>query len=164
MQSAHLTIRPTEARDRAGLIDLLSSADVRRFLGGPVDEELAASQVSSTSSARPGRFTVEKDGCFLGTVMVDRRPASRPGHLAPAGSELEISYTFLPRAWGNGYATESVRCVLEWVGRVLPGEPVVLCTQVANVPSVRLAERLGFAESQRFTEFGAEQWFGHTTP
>ncbi|MGY4771462.1 GNAT family N-acetyltransferase [Kribbella sp. CWNU-51] len=64
------------------------------------------------------------------------------------------------RAWGRGYATEAVGAALEWVTEVLPGEPVVLCTQSANEPSVRLAERLGFAEVERFKEFDAEQWFG----
>ena len=36
----------------------------------------------------------------------------------------------------------------------------MVCTQSANAASVRLAERLGFAEAGRFEEFGAEQWFG----
>jgi len=164
MQSARLTIRPTEAQDREGLIALLVSADVRRFLGGPLDRAVAESHVSATPIVRPGRFTVEKDDLFLGTVMVDRRSASRPGHLAPMASEVEISYTFLPPWWGSGFATEAVECVLNWIASVLPGEPVVLCTQLANDASVRLAKRVGFTQHQRFVEFGAEQWFGYTTP
>jgi RimJ/RimL family protein N-acetyltransferase len=164
MQSARLTIRPTEPQDRAGLIGLLASADVRRFLGGPVDRTVAEAQVSATSIVHPGRFTVEREGRFIGTVMVDRRVASRPGHLAPMGSDVEISYTFLPLGWGSGLATEAVECVLRWIASALPGEPVVLCTQVANTASVRLAERVGFTEHQRFVEFGAEQWFGYATP
>jgi RimJ/RimL family protein N-acetyltransferase len=164
IQSARLTIRPTEVHDRAGLTDLLTSAEVRRFLGGPLDRTAAESHVSATPVVRPGRFTVERDGRFIGTVMVDRRPASRPGHLSPGASEVEISYTFLPLGWGGGFATEAVECVLKWIARVLPGDPVVLCTQVANDASVRLAERVGFTEHQRFVEFGAEQWLGYTTP
>lgn len=42
----------------------------------------------------------------------------------------------------------------------LPGEAVVLRTQTANTPSMRLAEKLGFTEVERYEEFGAEQWFG----
>ena len=77
---------------------------------------------------------------------------------------MEISYTFLPEAWGMGFAREAVETVLQWCEAVLPGEPVVLCTQVANTASVKLAERLGFAEVQLFEEFGADQWFGVWTP
>lgn len=36
----------------------------------------------------------------------------------------------------------------------------MLCAQTANVRSTRLAMRLGFAEVERFEEYGAEQWFG----
>lgn len=42
----------------------------------------------------------------------------------------------------------------------LPGEPVVLFTQTANVRSMRLAAKLGFTEVERFQAYGAEQWFG----
>ena len=112
----------------------------------------------------PGRFAVEAMGRFVGAVMVDRRPLARPGHLAYGVPEAEISYTFLPRTWGNGYATEAVAAVLQWLATTLPGEPVVLCTQVANEASVRLATRLGFQEVTRFEEFGAEQWFGVRFP
>lgn len=164
MHSARLTIRPTATQDRDGLIELLASEDVRQFLGGPFDRVAAESQVSATPVDRPGRFTVEEDGRFLGAITVDRRPASRPGHLTPKASEVEISYTFLPSAWGRGFATEAVERVLDWIASVLPGEPVVLCTQVANDASVRLAERVGFTQHSRFVEFGAEQWFGYTTP
>ena len=45
-----------------------------------------------------------------------------------------------------------------------PGESVVLCTQTANVASMRLAAKLGFAEVRRFEKFGAEQWFGVWPP
>jgi RimJ/RimL family protein N-acetyltransferase len=51
--------------------------------------------------------------------------------------------------------------VLGWIDATLPGEPVVLTTQVANERSLRLARRLGFVEVERFTAYGAEQWFGH---
>ncbi|GAA2598220.1 hypothetical protein Stube_46880 [Streptomyces tubercidicus] len=37
---------------------------------------------------------------------------------------------------------------------------MVLAAQTANVPSMRLAARLGFIEVERFQAYGAEQWFG----
>jgi RimJ/RimL family protein N-acetyltransferase len=40
------------------------------------------------------------------------------------------------------------------------GRPVVLCTQTANDPSMRVAAKLGFTEVEKFEEYGAEQWFG----
>ena len=66
--------------------------------------------------------------------------------------------------WGRGYAAEACGAVLGWSDIALPGEPLVLCTQTANVASMRLAERLGFAEVARFEEFGAEQRSGVRWP
>jgi RimJ/RimL family protein N-acetyltransferase len=41
---------------------------------------------------------------------------------------------------------------------------VVLCTQAANYPSLRLAGKLGFIEVEQFEDYGAEQWFGVLYP
>src|SRR5580700_7185720 len=67
---------------------------------------------------------------------------------------------FLPQAWGHGYAWEACVAALAWFDGALPGEPLVLCTQIANDRAMRLAARLGFTEVERFEEYGAEQWFG----
>ncbi|RAJ82675.1 acetyltransferase (GNAT) family protein [Streptomyces sp. PsTaAH-137] len=71
---------------------------------------------------------------------------------------------FLPKAWGHGYAAEACQAALDWFAETLPGEPVVLSTQTAHTRSVRLAAKLGFTETERFDEFGAEQWFGVRYP
>lgn len=85
-------------------------------------------------------------------------------HVRREAGEAELGYLFLPGAWGHGYATEACAAALDWFAGVLPGEPVVLCTQVANHRAVRLAARLGFTEVRRFAEYGAEQWFGVWSP
>ena len=80
--------------------------------------------------------------------------------LANQGGEAELGYMVLPDAWGHGYATEACTAALDWSTDALPAEPVVLCTQTANTPSLRLATKLGFTEVARFEEWGAQQWFG----
>lgn len=109
---------------------------------------------------RPGLFAVDLDGAMIGIVTLDRRDPERPGHVRPEAEEAELGYTFLPEAWGRGYAAEACAAVLDWFADAFPGEPVVLCTQTANTRSMRLAAGLGFTEVERFEEFGAEQWFG----
>ena len=71
---------------------------------------------------------------------------------------------FLPQAWGCGYATEACAAALDWFADALPGEPVVLSTQTANEPSMRVAAKLGFTEVERFEDYGAEQWLGVWSP
>jgi len=160
IRTDRLVLRATCAEDRPGYLELQCSAEVRRYLGGPRPRVDVEASMPAVPGDRPGVFAVALRAAFIGTVMVSRREPTRPGHVRPDGEELEISYTFLPRSWGQGLATEAVTAVLDWIGNELPGEPVVLCTQSANTASVALARRLGFVELERFVEFGAEQWFG----
>jgi RimJ/RimL family protein N-acetyltransferase len=162
IRTERLVLRETEARDRAGVIDLNASAEVRAYLGGPTPRE-ELERVLPEVGRRPGLFAVEHDGALIGTLHVQRRGADRPGHVREGGGEVELGYMFLAEAWGHGYATEACAAALGWIATALPGEPVLLCTQTANAASVRVAEKLGFTEVERFEEFGAEQWLGRWT-
>jgi RimJ/RimL family protein N-acetyltransferase len=158
-----LLLREPEARERPAVIELNASPEVRAYLGGPVPRDELERVVPAEPRRRSGLF-VDLAGTMIGVVTLDRRDGDRPGHLAPEGGEAELGYVFLPTAWGRGYAAEACAAVLAWSDEALPGEPVVLCTQTANAASMSLAARLGFAEVERFEEFGAEQWFGVRWP
>ncbi len=108
----------------------------------------------------PGVFAVALNEQFIGSIRLDRREAGQPGHLRPEGNELEVSYSFLPEHWGHGYAAEAVAAVLDWAADNLDDRDVILCTQLANERSLRLAQRLGFTEVQRFDHLQNVQWLG----
>ncbi|MFB9627436.1 GNAT family N-acetyltransferase [Nonomuraea helvata] len=109
----------------------------------------------------PGSFVVELDGAMSGQILL-RRAAE---HRRPAAvGKVDLGYLFLPKVWGHGYAAEACAAALDWFDGVLPGEPVVLTTQSANVGSMRLAAKLGFAEVERFQAWDAEQWLGLRPP
>ncbi|MGW6269199.1 GNAT family N-acetyltransferase [Streptomyces sp. NPDC055060] len=164
IHAARVTLRESERGDRDGFVDLYASAEVRAYLGGPQPRGELERGMPEVPGRRPGVFVVAVDGVMIGSVQFDRRDAGRPGHVRPEGGEVELGYQFLPAAWGHGYAAEACRAALSWCADALPGEPVVLCTQVANRRSLCLAERLGFTEVERFDEFGARQWFGVLDP
>ncbi|MET9963639.1 GNAT family N-acetyltransferase [Streptomyces sp. NPDC006326] len=160
LRTERLMLREPEAGDRATYIDLFASSEVRTYLGGPRPRAELESAVPEVPGRRPGVFAVDYDGAMIGIVTLDRRDAERPGHVRAGAGEAELSYMLLPEAWGRGYALEACVAALGWFADAFPGEPVVLCTQVANDRSVRVAEKLKFTELERFEEFGAEQWFG----
>ncbi|MEU4262978.1 GNAT family N-acetyltransferase [Streptomyces argenteolus] len=162
IRTERLVLRESEARDRAAFIELFASPEVHTYLGGPRPRDELDRAVPEVPGRRAGVFVIDLDGAMIGMVTLDRRDAERPGHVRTnaAGQEAELGYTFLPEAWGCGYAAEACVAALDWFADVLPGEPVVLCTQTANDRSLRLAARLGFTEVERFEEYGAEQWFG----
>ncbi|KIW16823.1 hypothetical protein PV08_04013 [Exophiala spinifera] len=91
---------------------------------------------------------------FIGLVAlvhVDADNLVLPEHLSPSASEtsliLELSYSFLPDAWGKGYATESVNAVLAACGRCVslwsPYAQVYVRAIVngENRPSLRVMEK-----------------------
>jgi RimJ/RimL family protein N-acetyltransferase len=66
---------------------------------------------------------------------------------APAGValtfECELGYTFDPAVWGQGFATEAVRCVHDYARDVLRLSYAVSAILPQNARSRRVAERFG---------------------
>jgi len=156
IRTERLVLREPEARDRAAVIELLASPEVGTYLGGPRPRDELERAMPGAPERRPGHFIADLDGAMIGTITLDRAT----GHIRPAAGEAELGYMFLPEAWGCGYAAEACAAALHWFAGALPGEPVVLATQTANVRSMRLAAKLGFIDVERFEDYGAEQWFG----
>ena len=152
-----LVLRAAEARDRPAFIELLASAEVNAYLGGPRHRDELEREPPAVPEPWPGSFVVDLDGAMIGQVLLRRAT----GHRRPAGAgKMDLGYLFLPRAWGLGYAAEACVAALHWLKGILPGEPVVLTAQTANASSMRLAATLGFTVVERFHAWDAEQWLG----
>ena len=161
IKTERLVLRASEARDRAVFIELLASPEVHTYLGGPRPRDELEREVPEVPARGPGYFVVDLDGAMIGHILLRRVP--EPGRPAAVG-KVDLGYLFLPRAWGFGYAAEACAAVLDWFDGVLPGEPMVLHTQTANLGSMRLAKKLGFTEVERFHAWDAEQWLGLRSP
>ncbi|GAB3564645.1 GNAT family N-acetyltransferase [Amycolatopsis endophytica] len=85
---------------------------------------------------------------YVAVVALDSREVVGIGglqHLEFGGVRLlNLYYRFRPEAWGRGYATEMATAVVEWAEREMPELPVQISVNIANAPSLRVAERLGF--------------------
>ncbi|MCT4351982.1 GNAT family N-acetyltransferase [Streptomyces sp. Je 1-79] len=160
IRTERLVLRESEARDRAAFVDLFASPEVGTYVGGSQARDQLERAMPEVPGRRPGLFVVDLDGAMIGMITLDPRGAERPGHVRPDAGEAELGYMFLPAAWGRGYAVEASAAALEWFADAAPGEPVVVTTRTANARSMRVAEKLGFTEVERFEEYGAAQWFG----
>ncbi|MFC1419100.1 GNAT family N-acetyltransferase [Streptacidiphilus cavernicola] len=161
IRTERLVLREPEARDRAAFVELLASPEVHTYLGGPRPRDELERELPEVPERWPGSFVVDLDGVMIGQILLRR---ASEYHRPAAVGMADLGYLFLPRAWGFGYAAEACAAALGWLAGVLPGESVVLATQTANVGSMRLAEKLGFTEVERFHAWGAEQWLGLRSP
>jgi RimJ/RimL family protein N-acetyltransferase len=161
IRTERLVLRESETRDRAAFIELLASTEVHTYLGGPRPRGELEREMSGAPERWPGSFVVDLNGSMIGHILLRR---ATEDHRPAAAGKADLGYLFLPRAWGFGYAVEACAAALAWLAGALPGEPVVLTTQSANVRSMRLAAKLGFDEVERFEAWGAEQWLGMRPP
>ena len=142
------------------MIELFASPEVGTYLGGARPREELEGAGPVVPGLGPGFFGGDRAAAMSAPATRARRAPGPPGRARADGAGIELGYLFLPHAWGYGYATEACTAALDWCARALPGEPVMLSTQIGNDRSMRLAARLGFAEVERFEEYGAEQWLG----
>jgi [ribosomal protein S5]-alanine N-acetyltransferase len=144
LHTERLVLRPVTADDHAALLAHWSAPDVRRFLfdGAMLSAaEIAEAIEDSTRDfgrAGYGLWLVHENGRsdLVGTAGL--RPLEDLG--------LEIFYSLAPGSWGQGYATEAARAVLDHALGPL-GLPEVLAeVDAGNTASIAVIERLGMTE------------------
>lgn len=143
-----LTLRPFEERDKEALIEMYTSPEVRRYLGGPVGAETVEALRGADIGATWGSFCIaeQRNDEAIGSCSFDRDRG-----------ELEVSFQFLPERAGLGFAHEAVSAALRWSWRTLDDDSITAMTQTANVAALALLRRLGFVQESRRDEFGVEQ-------
>jgi len=165
-RSERTLLRKAVPDDLDAYVELCSDPEVRRYLGGPISAEHLRARVDMRGieaiTEDPGSFIVAdpSEGGLIGTLMLERRPGHRPGHVDDDADELELSYLLRRQWWGQGLAAEAASLLLRTTAAHLPDQWVLVVTQVANAPSLSLARRLGFEYVGTFSEFDAAQWLG----
>lgn len=147
LETARLVIRSFEAGDADAWIALFSDPEVRRFLGEPpipspeIFQAALESRRAMESEIGYAVWAVEAraTGELLGQCGL--RPAAT---MDPnAGSEIDLSYHFVPGSWGKGYATEAAIAVLAYALGPLRLDRVMAVAMPENVGSWRVMEKAG---------------------
>jgi ribosomal-protein-alanine N-acetyltransferase len=137
--------------DCGSVLKLQTDSDVRRFLGGPVDEATFEARFLRLLKQEPGerRWVIcgQKDNTFIGLVYL------APHH----DGETEVSYELLSEWWGMGLAAEAVGAVIKFGLDKLKLVRVVAETQSANLKSRQILECLGTQVIGSVERFGARQ-------
>lgn len=117
---------------------------VMAFFPAPLDDAASATLLK--------RFMQGIDTCGFGFWALELRESSRfigfvglgvPTFAAPFTPCVEIGWRLAYDAWGQGYANEAARSVLDFAFQRLKFAEVVSFTARANLRSQRLMQRLG---------------------
>jgi RimJ/RimL family protein N-acetyltransferase len=127
--------------------------EVRQFMGGPLDPQgHRVEVVANILRGRPKHWSwaiERKDRVgFLGMCLL--RPLD--------GTEfICMGWRLLRQHWGQGFATEASRAVLDHAFRVLGIELVVAIVDPRNFASIRVAEKIRLRHVGTILHCGTEQ-------
>jgi RimJ/RimL family protein N-acetyltransferase len=155
LQTERLILRGHTLDDFPAYAAMWKTEEVTRFIGGkPLNEEEAWGKFMRMAGQWTmlgfGFFAVEEraTGRFIGeTGFVEGRRAIAPSLIGTP----EIGWGFAPDVHGRGIAFEAAFAALGW-GETHFGKVAMRCIIAPeNTPSLRLAQKLGFAEILRTT-------------
>jgi RimJ/RimL family protein N-acetyltransferase len=145
LTSARLVLRRFRAGDIETFVRYRADPAVARFQSwenfSAADGREFFAWVSTQHPDTPGewfQFAIELGA--TGTMIGDCALHA----LANNPHEVEIGFTLASGSQGRGYATEAVSCLLDYVFGPLGKARAVGITDVRNMPSIAVLERLGF--------------------
>lgn len=159
LETPRLRLRAHAVSDFADCLTLWSDPDTVRFIGGVAQDEQAVwfrllRYAGMWALIGYGYWAIEDraTGRYLGDGGLSE---SRRG-IALLGDVPEIGWALAPDAAGRGLATEAALAIARWADTTLAA-PVTRCIiDTGNVASLRVAEKLGYAEIGRAPSHGSE--------
>ena len=144
-----LVLRAPTSEDRPWLTRLHS--DPQTFMYHPLPVEVARTVVSRRYEGAVDHWREHGFGFWIAT---DRSEPTRVVGMAGVQFRtfherecLSLYYRFEPGSWGKGYATQAARAAIDLAERHLPDYPIVALTVAANVPSTRVARKVGLTHA-----------------
>ena len=157
IETTRLQMRELTEADAPALLALYRAPAIVRFMGPPPAS--LAEEVANIRTHRAQYYATRGYGLW-GVVLRDTGSlVGRCGLLdatIDGQSEVELSYLVDPAWHGQGLATEATRAVLRFATDTLGLQRVVAVIQPSNVPSRRVAERVGmhYAGQTSYKTFG----------
>ncbi len=157
-----LLLRRSRPEDAETISVYRSDPDVHRHQGWErTDAEGLRAEIEEMARRAPGepggwvQLSVEQreSGRLVGDVGISRADGEP--------DVIKLGYTMAPEFQGRGYGTETVRALVAYAFENLGAGVVRAYTSVDNVPSIRVAEKVGMQLVERIEHRdGDEVWFG----
>jgi RimJ/RimL family protein N-acetyltransferase len=142
IETERLLLRPFRQDDLDEFAALNADPEVVKYLGAgkPWSREETWMQMASFL----GHWELRGYGLWAVEERSSRKFIGRIGLLNPEGwSSLELAWTLTRSRWGQGFATEGARAALEYAFNVVKLDHIVSLIDSRNLPSIRVAERVG---------------------
>ena len=148
IETERLVLRKPVPEDARALLEAFADPEAMRYIGDGSTTDLAGARQAVDRWLE--RWDAWQIGMFVLERTEDARVLGRAGFLRwdpetweIGGSETELGWGLARAHWGRGYATEAAVALRDWAleERGLPR--LISLIQPANLPSVRVAERLG---------------------
>jgi len=153
LETERLVLRPHVDADFAACLALWTDPNVTRFIGGRAStrEEVWARilrYIGHWSTLGYGYWAICDKS--TGRVMGEAGFADMKRDLTPPfGDAPEAGWVLAPSAHGRGLATEAMRAAIAWLEAARGRERTVCMIDPGNMPSIRVAEKLGYREYTR---------------
>lgn len=144
--TARLTVKPRTLEDLPACLAMDRDPDVTKFIPGPWadpvrHEAFVRERIDADFGTGLGYWSVfshKHPDRFLGWVLLIPYDG--------VGPEIEIGWRFNREAWGNGFATEAAKPVLDYALETLKLDRVVADIDPDNSASIRVASKIGMTD------------------
>jgi ribosomal-protein-alanine N-acetyltransferase len=145
LSTERLLLRPFVESDWQAVHAMISDPEVIRYVpAGSASEEETREHIQTLINgheANPPRYNfavvLRSEGVFIGMCFL------AIGSRDDQPRQADLGYLLSRRYWGQGYATEAARAVLEFGFQELDLHRVYATCRPANVASSRVMEKLG---------------------
>jgi RimJ/RimL family protein N-acetyltransferase len=153
IETARLILRVHRVADFDDMFAMWSDPAVTRYIGGKTfsreDVWGRLLRYAGTWALLGYGFWVIRDkqsGDFVGEVGFHNLHRE----IVPTfGDRPELGFGLIPHAHGKGFATEAARAALDWSDSAWGERETVCMISPENAPSLRIANKLGYAETAR---------------
>ncbi|HWR22431.1 MAG TPA: GNAT family N-acetyltransferase [Feifaniaceae bacterium] len=151
LESERLRFRRMTEADFSDLCGLLQDADVMYAWEHGFSREEARGFMERTLA----RYATDGFGHF---AAIEKETGAFTGVIGPIIEVVEdvpytgLGYLLKKEYWGRGYATEGAKACMDYAFTVLGAETVIAEIRLENLPSRRVAERLGMRVERTFVK------------
>lgn len=155
LSTKRLNLRKMNKHDVKNLMEIFSDPEAMRYYPSTKDEKQTLEWIEWTLNNYikygTGLWIVEdkQTGDFLGQCGIVPQEVDNV-------IEMEIGYLFAKRVWGNGYATEAAIACKKYGFEQLDLKKMVSLPDVNNLPSARVAERIGMKAEKTIKKWGKD--------